>query len=203
MAKQPTMQQLNSITVFCGSSLGHDPVYKASADALGPTFKQEGIGQMVYGGGSTGLMGAIADSCIAAGVNVVGVQPGFLDAMERSHKGLTELHVVPSMHVRKQMMADRADGFISLPGGIGTLEELCEIFTWGQLGLHTKPFGLLNVNRYYDHLISFFDQMLEAGFQRPQYRKMILVDSDLASLLHQMRSYQAPPSYVTISPAQL
>lgn len=196
------MISLQSITVFCGSSLGNDPVYKAAADALGPTFKAEGIGQMVYGGGSTGLMGAIADSCVAAGVKVVGVQPGFLDAMERSHKGLTELHVVPSMHVRKQMMADRADGFISLPGGIGTLEELCEIFTWGQLGLHQKPFGILNVNGYYDHLVKFFDQMLSAGFQREQYRKMILVDNDLKNLIGKMRTYVAPESYVQMKPQQ-
>ncbi len=181
---------LKNICVFCGSSAGTHPAYLAAAQALGLLFKQESIG-LVYGGANVGLMGAVADSCIAAGVYTLGIIPSFLETRgELGHKGLSELIKVETMHQRKQLMAERSDAFIALPGGIGTLEEFAEIFTWGVLGLHQKPFGLLNVNGYYDHLFAFFRHQTTQGFMRPEYMDMILMDDNLERLLQRMHAYK-------------
>ena len=143
---------MKSIAVYCGSSAGTNPNYVAQAQALGAAMVAQGL-TLVYGGGRVGLMGTIADAVLAHGGQVIGVIPDFLDDKELAHLGCTELHVVKTMHERKLMMADRADGFVAMPGGYGTLEELFEVLTWGQLGLHQKPVALLNVDGYYDHLL--------------------------------------------------
>lgn len=197
------MRQIQSLCVFCGSSMGEDPAFREAADSLGPILREAGVEWLVYGGGSTGLMGGIADSALAAGLKVYGVQPDFLDDREKSHKRLTKLVVVPSMHTRKQIMSQRADAFLTLPGGIGTLEEFCEMFTWAQLGLHRKPLGLYNLKGYFDPLIAFLDRIVAAGFQAPQYRAMVLVDEDLPRLLHRMKTYQGPEPYLSLTLDQL
>lgn len=197
------MRDLRAVCVFCGSSPGNDPKYLQAATDLGETLKAAGVEWVVYGGGSTGLMGRIADSALAAGLKVYGVQPDFLDEREKSHTGITKLIVVPSMHTRKQLMARRADAFLTLPGGIGTLEEFCEIFTWAQLGLHRKPIGLYNLEGYYDPLIEYMNRMVEAGFQHPRYRDMVLVDDDLPRLLARMKTYEAPEPYLNLTEDQL
>ncbi|MDX2062436.1 MAG: TIGR00730 family Rossman fold protein [Bacteroidia bacterium] len=203
MNDRPKLQTLRSVCVFCGSSNGTEPAFQAAADGLGPALKAIGVEWVVYGGGSTGLMGRVADSALAAGLKVYGVQPDFLDARERSHKRLTELEVVPSMHLRKQKMSERADAFLTLPGGIGTLEELCEIFTWAQLGLHRKPVGLLNLLGYYDPLLEYFDRMVTYGFQAQQYRDIVVAAPDLPTLLGRMQTYQGPEPYLNLTPSQV
>ncbi|WP_016746323.1 TIGR00730 family Rossman fold protein, partial [Rhizorhabdus wittichii] len=163
------MTPLRALCVFCGSSPGVDPVHGVAARALGAALAEAGI-DLVYGGGRVGLMGMVADSVLAAGGRVTGVIPKALADLEVAHLGLTELHVVGSMHERKAMMADRSDGFIALSGGIGTFEELFEIWTWGQLGDHAKPVALLNVAGFYDKLAGFLDDVVTAGFLRPAHR---------------------------------
>ena len=182
---------MHNLCVFCGSSPGFDPVHAAAATALGTTIAQAGIG-LVYGGGAVGLMGIVADAALAAGGRVTGVIPKALFDMEVAHRGLTELHVVASMHARKALMADRSDGFIALSGGIGTFEELFEIWTWGQLGDHAKPVALLNVAGFYDKLIAFLDDVVAAGFFRSQHRAMLQVDDDPLRLIGAMRDWRAP-----------
>ena len=152
-----------SVCVYCGSRHGARPAYTDAARALGTAIGAQGW-QLVYGGGKVGLMGEVADAALAAGGRVVGVIPETLQRLEVGHVGLHELHVVPTMHVRKQMMAERADVFIALPGGIGTLEELYEVWTWRQLGFHDQPIGLLNVDGYYDDLLSFMRSTVSEGF---------------------------------------
>jgi len=188
---------MRRICVFCGSNAGHDPRYRAAAEQLGGLLAEHGI-ELVYGGGNVGLMGAVADACLAAGGTVIGVIPEALVGKEVAgrhvdHRALTRLEVVDSMHTRKARMAELADGFIALPGGFGTFEEFCEILTWGQLGFHVKPMGLLNVNGFYDPLLALFDKAVDDGFLRQQNRAMALVDVDIASLLDQMESYRAEP----------
>jgi uncharacterized protein (TIGR00730 family) len=179
------------IAVFCGSRAGSDPAYGEAAGSLGRLLARQGIG-VVYGGGRVGSMGLLADAALAAGGEVTGVIPRALVEREIAHQGLTELHVVGSMHHRKALMAELADGFIALPGGAGTLEELFEAWTWGQLGLHAKPCGLLNVRGYYDRLVALTDQMVREGFLRPQDRDMLLVEREAPRLLERLVAYTPP-----------
>lgn len=182
---------MKSITVFCGSSSGFRPEYAEAARKLAAQFIKQNI-RLVYGGGNVGLMGIIADEVMKNGGEVIGIIPEALDQKEVGHRGITELRVVSSMHERKAMMADLADGFIAMPGGIGTFEEFFEILTWAQLGFHNKPCGILNVSNYYDGLLSLCDNAVEEGFLRPIHRKLILDDSDEISLLEKMKQFESP-----------
>lgn len=177
-----------SICVYCGSRPGASPTYAQTAQAVGRWIGQHG-GQLVYGGGRSGLMGAVADAALAAGARVVGVIPRSLVAREQAHRGCTELHVVDTMHERKRRMAERADAFVALPGGIGTMEEFFEIWTWRQLGYHAKPVGLLNQDGYYDALAAFMAAGVRAGFMDEGQMRSVCIDSQwqvlLAELVHQ------------------
>ena len=188
---------MKSICVFCGSNAGNQPIYRSEAEKLGRLLAARGI-ELVYGGGNIGLMGAVADACLEAGGTVVGVIPQALMGKEVAgrpvdHRALTRLEVVDSMHTRKARMAELAEGFIALPGGFGTFEEFCEILTWGQLGFHAKPMGLLNVNGFYDPLLAMFDRAVADGFLRLQNRAMALADRDIEGLLAAMAAYRAEP----------
>lgn len=188
---------MKRICVFCGSSSGTRPVYRSAAQALGRSLAEQGL-ELVYGGGNVGLMGTVADACLAAGGQVIGVIPQALMGKEVAgrhleHRQLTRLEVVDSMHTRKARMAELADGFIALPGGFGTFEEFCEIITWGQLGFHTKPCGLLNVEGYYDALLGLFDHAVEEGFLRQENRQLVLTAQEPDALLAAMGRYQAEP----------
>jgi uncharacterized protein (TIGR00730 family) len=185
------MPGLTSVCVFCGSNPGRRPEYEAGAADLGRTLAARGI-RVVYGGAHTGLMGALADAVLAAGGEIIGVIPGLLVEAEVAHPGLTELQVVPGMHERKAAMAGLADGFIALPGGIGTLEEFAEIVTWAQLGLHAKPTGLLNLLGYYDELLRFLDHATQERFVRPGHREQILARPSAAELLAVMGGWTPP-----------
>ncbi|MEK5529465.1 Rossman fold protein, TIGR00730 family [Viridibacillus sp. FSL H7-0596] len=189
---------MKTLAVFCGSSDGASNIYVEVAKKLGKELAKRDI-TLVYGGASVGVMGAVADAVLEAGGKVIGVMPSFLEKREISHKNLTELIVVDSMHDRKEKMAELADGFMALPGGPGTLEEFFEIFTWAQLGLHQKPCGLLNINHYYDPLIALFNHMSDEQFLHEKYRTMALVDIEPSGLLDQFNSYEAPTvkSYIT------
>jgi uncharacterized protein (TIGR00730 family) len=180
---------MKSIAVYCGSSAGTNPLYVTQAQALGSALVAHGL-TLVYGGGKVGLMGTIADAVLAHGGQVIGVIPDFLADKELAHLGCTELHVVKSMHERKLMMADRADAFIAMPGGYGTLEELFEVLTWGQLGLHRKPVALLNVDGYYDHLLVALDRMRDDQLLRAENRAQLLHSPDPELLLAQLAAYQ-------------
>ena len=177
------------VCVFCGSSPGARPAYADAARALGSSLVAAGVG-LVYGGAHVGLMGIVADTVMSAGGAVVGVIPRSLEEREIAHTGLTELRVVGSMHERKAAMADLADGFIALPGGMGTMEEMFEILTWAQLGMHRKPCGLLEVEGYFAALLAFIDHMVAERFLHPDHRAMLQVDSDPARLLEAFRTYQ-------------
>jgi uncharacterized protein (TIGR00730 family) len=170
------------LCVYCGSRSGAQPVYTEAAATLGRAIGERGW-QLVYGGGQVGLMGAVADAALAAGASAIGVIPESLMRREVGHAGLTELHVVPNMHLRKQAMAERADAFIALPGGLGTLEELFEVWTWQHLGYHSKPMGLLNTAGYYDTLLSFLAHAEAEGFTYPEQRGALLVDDQIVRLL--------------------
>ncbi len=185
---------MQRICVFCGANPGHNPLYRSEAEKLGRLLAARGI-ELVYGGGNVGLMGVVADACLAAGGSVIGVIPQALmgkevDGRHVEHRALNRLEVVDSMHTRKARMAELADGFIALPGGFGTFEEFCEILTWGQLGFHVKPMGLLNVNGFYDPLLALFDHAVGEGFLREQNRAMALADTDIAGLLDKMAAYR-------------
>jgi uncharacterized protein (TIGR00730 family) len=183
---------LQSICVFCGSSRGARPEYLEAAQAMGRAIAQRGL-TLVYGAGNIGLMGALADAALAEGGRVVGVIPQSLVEWEVAHEGLTERYIVGSMHERKAMMADRADAFIALPGGLGTFEELFEILTWAQLGLHRKPFGLLNVAGYFDALLALLDNAVAERFLRPEHRGLVLAEpDDPARLLDHLAAYEPP-----------
>lgn len=186
---------MKKLAVFCGSSNGASEIYIESAKKLGKELAKRNI-SLVYGGASVGIMGAVADSVLNEGGYVIGVMPSFLDNREIAHKNLSELIIVDSMHERKDKMAALADGFIALPGGPGTMEEFFEVFTWGQLGLHKKPCGLLNINNYFDLLINFFSQMNKQEFLQEKYLSMLMNDSDPASLIEQFQTYN-PPSVKT------
>ncbi|MDO3410161.1 TIGR00730 family Rossman fold protein [Saccharibacillus sp. CPCC 101409] len=182
----------SSIAVFCGSREGASPAYAEGARALGHELAKRGIA-LVYGGSRVGLMGAVADAVLERGGRAVGVLPHFLQSREIAHQGLTELIVVESMHERKAKMAELADGFVSLPGGPGTMEEYFEIFTWAQLGLHAKPCGVFNVAGYYDPLIALFDRMAGEGFMTAGHREIMLTGATPQEILDRMADYEAPP----------
>ncbi|WP_286969590.1 TIGR00730 family Rossman fold protein [Flavobacterium sp. UBA4854] len=182
---------MKRITVFCASSFGTEKIYEEQAIALGKTLAEQNI-ELVYGGANVGLMGAVADGALNAGGKVIGVLPNFLRSKEIAHLGLTELILVESMHERKTKMNDLCDGVIALPGGFGTLEELFEMLTWAQLGLHKKPIAILNVNGYYDSLITLLQTMTEKGLLKEVNQKMLLVSDSIDDLLDQMKNYTAP-----------
>ena len=179
---------MNRLAVYCGSASPADPRYIRSAREVGTALAARGIG-VVYGGGRLGLMGAVADAALEAGGEVIGVIPTALVGLEVAHKGLTELHVVDTMHERKQAFTDLSDGFLTLPGGTGTMDELWEALSWAQIGYHAKPVGLLNTAGYYDHLIAFYAKMGEVGFLRPQHQGILIVDDALDGLLAKMANH--------------
>ena len=188
---------MKSICVFCGSNIGRDPRYRAKAESLGRLLAARGI-ELIYGGGNVGLMGAIADACLAAGGMVIGVIPEALVGKEVAgrvvdHQALTRMEVVDSMHTRKARMAELSDGFVALPGGFGTFEEFCEVLTWGQLGFHVKPMGLLNVAGFFDPLLTMFDHAVDQGFLRAENRAMALAETDIERLLDAMGAYRPEP----------
>lgn len=183
--------RLRSLCVYCGSNAGRRPVYREAARAFARAMTARGIG-LVYGGSSYGIMGALADEVLRAGGTAVGVIPASLVSRERAHRGLTELVVTASMHERKAVMAERADGFVALPGGIGTMEELFEIWTWAQLGIHHKPCGLLNAAGYYDRLVEFLDVAAAEGFMHVAQRQMLIVANDGEGLLDALECYEPP-----------
>ena len=176
---------MKRICVYCGSALGRDPNQAETASAFGQLLGRRGIG-LVYGGGNTGLMGRLADAALAAGSDVIGVMPRHMLEREVGHRGLTRLIEVADMHERKRTMAELADAFVALPGGIGTLEELFEIFTWRQLALHAKLVGLLNTAGFYDHLLQFLDHVVEAGFLRREQLNALTVASTPEALLKKL-----------------
>jgi len=177
------------IAVYCGSASPADPVYIESARMVGRTLAARGIG-VVYGGGKLGLMGAVADAALATGGEVIGVIPTALVNAEVAHRGLTELHVVDTMHERKARFTELADGFINLPGGTGTMDELWEALSWAQLGYHADPIGLLNVAGYYDKLVEFWEHMGQVGFVRPQHQDLLIVANTVDDLLARMAAFE-------------
>jgi uncharacterized protein (TIGR00730 family) len=194
--------RLRRICVFCGSNDGARPAYRAQAETFGRLLASEGI-ELVYGGGSVGLMGALADATQKSGGKVIGVIPEALVAAEVAHLGLTDLRVVHSMHERKQLMADLADAFVALPGGFGTFEELFEIVTWAQLGLHSKPIGVLNVAAYFDPLLELVERATAEGFVARIHARLLYVDNEPASLLSRLRAHEpAPPIRKWLKPSE-
>lgn len=185
------MPVLKRLCVFCGSSSGNDPAYTEVAGLLGAAIARAGI-ELVYGGASVGLMGVVADAALHEGGRVTGVLPQSLKDKELAHAGLTELHIVESMHQRKAMMAELSDGFIALPGGVGTLEEIFEVWTWGQLGYHRKPCAVLNVAGFHDALIQFLDHVCERQFMKQAHRDMLVVADNVPLLLDRLREYEPP-----------
>lgn len=183
--------QLKRITIFCGSSSGIDPQFEQMAYNLGRNMASRGIG-LVYGGAKIGLMGAVANGALSEGGEVIGVLPNFLSRKEILHEGLSELIMVDTMHERKALMDKLSDGAIALPGGFGTLEELLEMLTWAQLGLHGKPLGLFNMNGFYDDLLHLFDKMIASGFLKQCNKDLLLVSGDFLQLLDLMESYETP-----------
>jgi uncharacterized protein (TIGR00730 family) len=186
-----TTETLKSICLFCGSSPGLDPAFRAAAAELGTTLARNSI-RLIYGGGHVGLMGVAADACLAAGGDVVGVIPRKLMEKEVGHTGLTQMHVVETMHERKALMTQLSDGFIALPGGFGTLDELFEALTWQQLAYHLLPVGVLNVSGFFDHLVQFLDHARDQRLLREAHRDTLLVDTDLNALVARMRSFVPP-----------
>jgi len=189
---------LRRLCVFCGSSRGSDPRHADAAADLGRLLAGRGIG-LVFGGGSVGLMGVVADAVLAGGGQAIGVIPHGLAARELAHRGVPDMRVVPTMHARKALMAELADGFVALPGGMGTFDELFEIVTWAQLGIHSKPVGVLDVAGYYDPLVALLDHAVAAGFVSAQGRALVIVETQAPRLLDRMASYAPPrvPEWVT------
>jgi uncharacterized protein (TIGR00730 family) len=179
---------MKRLAVYCGSATPENPVYIEAARAVGSGLAERGIG-VVYGGGRLGLMGAVADSALAAGGEVIGVIPEALVGAEVAHKGCTELHVVKNMHERKARFTDLSDGFVTIPGGVGTMDELWEAISWAQLGYHSKPVGVLNVAGFYDQLVAFNRHMIDVGFIREQHAGIMIVDDALDGLLDKMAAY--------------
>jgi len=183
------MTGLNRLAVYCGSANGNDASYLEIARNVGRSLAQRGIG-VVYGGGRLGLMGALADAALGEGGEVIGVIPEALKGAELAHRGLTELHVVPDMHARKALFTSLSDGFLTLPGGVGTMDELWEAVSWAQLGYHAKPVGLLNAGGFYDQLIAFHRHMVEAGFIRPPHAGILIARDTLSALLDAMEHHE-------------
>ncbi|MEM7281591.1 MAG: TIGR00730 family Rossman fold protein [Pseudomonadota bacterium] len=183
---------MQRVCVFCGANNGTQPVFQQKARALGEVLAKEGLG-VVYGGAKVGLMGAVADAALSHGGEVIGVIPEALMKKELAHEGLAALHVVKSMHERKAMMADLADGFIALPGGFGTMDETFEIVTWSQLGFHKKPCAVLDVEDYYEHLKKFIENMIDNGFAKPGHADLLLHGDEPLALLKQMRDFEWQP----------
>jgi len=180
---------MQRLCVFCGSSAGADPRFREAAEQLGKLLARRAVG-LVYGGGRVGLMGILADAVLSHGGEAIGVIPKALARKEVAHLGLSELRIVDSMHARKALMADLADGFIALPGGLGTLDELCEILTWGQLGLHRKPTGILNPAGYFDLFLEFLDRAVSERLLRPEHRSRVLVESEPEALLDRIGDWK-------------
>jgi len=185
------MTAVRTVCVYAGSQAGSRPAYAEHAARFARRLAAEGVG-VVYGGGKAGLMGVVADAALAEGGRVTGIIPEQLQARELAHQGLTDLRVVRSMHERKALMAELSDAFVAVPGGIGTLEELVEVFTWAQLGMHAKPVALLDVDGYYAGLVAFFDHAVDEGFLRPATRSMLLVEGDPEALLDRLRAHEPP-----------
>jgi uncharacterized protein (TIGR00730 family) len=192
---------MRRICVYCGSSPGRIPGYRQAAAALGEQLVERDLG-LVYGGAGIGVMGAIADAVLTRGGQAIGVIPESLAVKEVAHEGLTEQHVVASMHDRKALMAELSDGFIALPGGWGTIEEIFEVLTWAQLGFHEKPCGLLNVNGYFDGLFAFLEHAIDQQFVKPAHRQMLIMETDASRLLDRFGGYVAPKVRKWISPSQ-
>ncbi|MBD8007649.1 LOG family protein [Bacillus norwichensis] len=180
---------MKTIAVYCGSSAGNDPIYMKEARDLGKILVDNGL-NLVYGGATVGCMGAVADAVMEAGGKVIGVIPEKLKNVEIAHQQLSELHVVNTMHERKALMAEYADGFIALPGGSGTLEEWFEVFTWAQLGYHNKPCALLNINNYYTPILSLFDHMIDQGFIKSEYKDLIVINNNSKELVKEIKDYK-------------
>jgi uncharacterized protein (TIGR00730 family) len=193
---------MKRLAVYCGSATPADPSYVDLAREVGEGLARRGIG-VVYGGGRLGLMGAVADGALAAGGEVIGIIPQALVDAEVAHRGLTELHVVGGMHERKRAFTDLSDGFVTLPGGTGTMDELWEALSWAQLGYHADPVGLLNVNGYYNHLINFWQQMGEVGFLRAQHRDLLIVADTFDALLDAMADHRPTQPIVRMAAEDL
>jgi|SRR5690606_38981636 len=191
LREPPRQDPIRRVCVFCGSGTGRDPQFLSQAKAVGRTFAENAIG-LVYGGASVGLMGALADAAMDGGGQVVGVIPEDLVRKEVAHRGLRDLRIVSSMHERKRLMTELSDGFIAMSGGIGTLEEFFEVWTWAQLGHHTKPCGLLNSSGFFDPLLAFLDHVETNGFIRQEHRRMLIVENTIEGLLAKFHSYKAP-----------
>jgi uncharacterized protein (TIGR00730 family) len=202
VARRGIRREVRAVCVYTGSSYGADPQFAASAAAFGALLAERRL-DLVYGGANVGLMGILADAALGAGGRVIGLVPEALQAKELAHQGLTELHIVGSMHERKLAMMERADAFVALPGGSGTLDELFETFTWLQLGLHTKPIGLLDVNGYWNHLLAFLDHAVEQQLLRRDHADMLLVASGAGSLLDAFERWEPPatPKWIDRSSA--
>lgn len=185
------MPSLQRVCVFCGSSAGFDPIHRQTASHFGAVLAREGI-ELVYGGGSVGLMGAVADAVLLSSGHVIGVIPKFLATKELLHERVSEMRLTENMHERKAMMSDLSDAFVALPGGLGTFEELFEVLTWAQLGLHRKPIGLLNVAGYFDPLVAMIERSITDGFCRDEHRQLFVVDNQPEGLLEKMRQQTLP-----------
>ncbi len=193
---------LKRICVFCGSHFGADPAYRAAAVELGQRMVERGLG-LVYGGGDVGLMGAVADTVMAAGGEVIGIIPRSLRDREVAHHGITDLQVVDSMHERKRLMYAQADAVLAMPGGIGTLDELFEAMPWNQLGIHLKPAGLFNAGGYFDPLVAMLDRTQEQGFIGRTYRDFMLVEPTVDALLDALAGYRPPSGEIWVRPAEV
>lgn len=193
---------MKRLAVYCGSATPADPIYIDSARAVGRSLAERGIG-IIYGGGRLGLMGAVADGALAAGGEVIGIIPQALVDAEVAHRGLTELHICHTMHERKQAFTDLSDGFVTIPGGTGTMDEYWEAMSWAQLGYHAKPVGLLNVAGFYDHLVALIAHMGSVGFIRPQHQGLLIVDTTLDGLLAKMTDFAPTQAIISMSAADL
>ena len=193
--------EIRRLCVFCGSNKGTRPTYAAAAEELAALLTQKGIG-LVYGGGHSGLMGIVADAALAAGAEVIGVITEQLTVLERAHSGLTSLQVVPTMHERKATMASLSDGFVALPGGFGTLEEVCEMITWTQLGIHRKPVALVNIEGFFDPLLAQFDRAVDDGLLRIENRREVISAATPAEALERIASWTPPDPDKWFDPPQ-
>ncbi|MBA2710576.1 MAG: TIGR00730 family Rossman fold protein [Tatlockia sp.] len=185
------MRSITKIGIFCGANSGYSSIYSEAAETLADQLASMGI-SLVYGGAKVGLMGTLANRMIQRGAAVIGIIPKSLFDVEIAHEGLTELHIVNSMHERKALISDLSDGFIMLPGGAGSLDEFFEMFTWGQLGMHSKPCGILNVESYFDDLLKFLDKAVSQGFLKQVHKEMIIVDHSVSSLMDKFNNYEPP-----------